>query len=775
MTESAERRQVRVPGLESRVEILIDPWGIPHIYAQSLHDVFYAQGWNAARDRLWQMDLWRKRGLGRLAESLGPAYAEQDRASRLFLYRGDMDAEWAAYGPDARAWTTAFVEGVNAYVDAVNADEAQAPVEFGLTGSRPERWSADELVRLRSHGISNNAESEALRMRVLSAGGLAVDGLRRRLDPEHEIAVPDGLDLSEVPDDLLAPYLKAREEVSFAVLAGAQETAGQATRSLSDGRAFDGSNNWAIAPSRTASGRPIMASDPHRVLIAPSIRYVAHLHAPGLHVMGAGELHLPGVTIGHNERVAFGITVFMADQADIYVYELNPDDAHQYRYGGAWETMRVVRETIEVKGEPPREIELLFTRHGPVLKLEPERGRAFALRTVWTEPGTSAYFGAALYQQAENWPAFRAALARWRAAPMNFVYADVDGNIAWQPAGLIPKRPNWDGLVGAPGDGRYEWAGFAEQDELPSELNPDRGWVGSANEMNLPPGWPAEEKNIGFEWADPGRMQRIAEVLGSAQEATLEQSAALQTDVVSLSARRGMSLLEGLASSDPNVTKALELIRAWNGSEGLESGAAAVVEVWMSKHLAPTAARRLTTPAAAEVIALGSAYGATMFLKALPDRALRNEIVLESLAGALAELEQRLGPDMDRWRWGDLHHARFTPPAAALAPPELRAQMVHGPEPMPGSAFTVCAATYGMDDFGMTNGASFRMVVDVGNWDESIVINTPGQSGEPESPHYGDLFPIWAEGRFVPMLFSREAVEAAARQVIELGPADAPA
>jgi penicillin amidase len=769
----AERATIATPGLGQPAEILIDRWGVAHIYAASQHDVFFAQGWNAARERLWQLDLWRKRGLGRLSENFGPSFAAQDVACRLFLYRGDMDAEWAAYGPDAKAWTEAFVMGLNAYVARVRAGEAPMPAEFSLTGTTPDLWEVSDVVRIRSHGISNNAESEALRARVAAAGGIGADRIRRRVEPAHEVKVPAGLDLADIPDDLLATYTLATKEVSFAALAGGGAGGAAAAARSADGA--EGSNNWAIAPARTATGRPILASDPHRTFVAPSIRYLAHLEAPGLSVAGAGEPHLPGVTIGHNGRVAFGITTFMADQADHYVYELNPDNPRQYRYGGGWEDMTVIRETLAVRGEPSRPIELLFTCHGPVTKLDEAGGRAYALRTVWTLPGTAAYFGAARYQTAGDWPTFKAALAEWRAAPMNFVYADVAGNIAWIPAGLMPKRPNWDGLVPVPGDGRYEWAGFAGQDELPCLFNPDRGWVASANEFNTPAGHPAE--GLGYEWADPGRVQRIGDVLSANDRVSVADSLALQTDILCLAALRGVALLKGLASPDPRVAKALQWLAIWDGRETTHSAAAAVAEVWLNKHLTPATAARITTAEAARIIGFGSPYATIGYLQA-PDAMLgddpvaaRETVLLESLGAALAELEARLGPDMDAWTWGALHHAYFEPPAAVLAAEPLRSRMVHGPTPMPGSAFTVRAATYRMDDFAMTVGASFRMVVDVGNWDASVVINSPGQSGDPESPHYADLFGIWADGGAVPMLWTRAAVEAATSRVFELRPA----
>jgi penicillin amidase len=767
-----DRERVAAPGLNAPVEIIVDQWGIPHIYAASAHDAFYAQGWNAARDRLWQLDLWRKRGLGLLSENFGPDYVAQDRATRLFLYRGDMDAEWAAYGPDAKAWAQAFVTGINAYVAQVQSGAAPLPVEFELTSSRPALWQVDDLVRVRSHGISNNAESEALRARVVAAGGLEADRIRRKLDPPHELRIPDGLNPADIPADIFATYVLGTKEVSFTPAAPPAPSLAD----LAENAASQGSNNWAIAPSRTATGRAILASDPHRVLGAPSIRYLVHLDAPGLHVMGAGELHLPGITIGHNERIAFGITTFMADQADLYVYEFNPENPRQYRYAGGWEDFRLVTETIAVKGEAARQAELAFTRHGPVLKTDPETGRAFALRSVWFEPGTSSYFAAARYQAAGDWATFKEALTHWGAAAMNFVYADVDGNVAWIPTGLMPRRPNWDGLMPVPGDDRYEWQGFWRQDELPAMVNPARGWVGSANEMNLPPDYPAEQRNLGFEWADPCRMERIDAVLSDNDSITVDECLALQTDVFCGSAMRAIALLRGLASDDADVDQALRLLQAWDGQETVDSPAATIAEVWLNKHLAPHTAAKITTPEAAQLIAFGSPYAVTTYLQspgpALGDdpAAAREAVLRSSLRAALDELAARLGPDMAAWRWGDLHHARFVPPAALLADDDLRERMSHGPAPIPGSAFTVRAATYRMEDFGAINGASFRMVVDVGAWDNSRVINAPGQSGDPGSPHYNDLFPRWAEGQYVPMLWTRAAVEAAAGRVIQLTP-----
>ena len=760
---SPATRTTAAAGLDQPAEILVDRWGIPHIYAKTVHDAFFAQGWNVARDRLWQLDLWRKRGLGLLAESFGPAYVARDRAARLLLYRGDIDAEWAAYGPDARAWSRAWVDGVNAYVTQVLAGEAPLPVEFRISDTMPGLWSLDDMVRIRAHGLNRNAEAEVVRSRVVAAGGVQADALRRKLDPDHTIRVPEGLDPADVPEDVLADYFLTTKDLAFETPAAVGDAAEQ------------GSNNWTISPTRTGTGRPILANDPHRVLVAPSIRYIAHLDAPGLTVMGAGELHLPGITIGHNGSIAFGITVFVADQEDLYVYELNAENPRQYRYKDGWEEMRIVHETVAVRGEAPREVELAYTRHGPVLKVDPAKNRAFALRTVWSEPGTSSYRGALRYQTAKDWPTFKEALTHYGAATMNFVYADTAGNIGWIPAGFFPRR-HWDGLMPVPGDGRYEWDGFLRPDELPVVFNPERGWIATANEMNLPDGYPMEEKNIGYEWADPSRYDRIAEVLDANDRISIADNQALQTDVKSRTALRAVALLDGLRSADSEVERAIDVLRAWDGHETPQSAAAAVVNVWVNKHLIPAVARRALPGAAAGIVTSAEQPSPYALLSWLDrgglDAARRGEIALASLRSALDELAARLGPDMAVWNWGGLHKAHFVPAAAAaFADPELKARMSHGPAPVGGSSQSPGASTYRMSDFAVTNGASIRFILDVGEWDNSRIINTPGQSGDPDSPHHGDLFPLWANGEYVPMLWSRAAVEAETSQVIRLEPA----
>jgi len=775
--ESVQQQTLTVQGLQKPARIVIDHWGIAHIFAANVHDAFFLQGFNAARDRLWQIDLWRKRGLGLLAKNFGAQYVAQDRAARLFLYRGDMAREWAAYAPGTREATEAFVQGINAYAQDVRAGTKPLPPEFKLTATLPDDWQTDDVVRIRSHALVSNVPSEVARAYVACAAGLGADRLRRKLEPPHTTVVPQGLDPCDIGEDVLNDYVLATEPVSFAPPPGTKGADNAKPFQVGEAAAGEGSNNWVIAPSHSATGRAILANDPHRQLGVPALRYIVQLSAPGLSLIGAGEPALPGVSFGHNDSIAWGLTIFNTDQEDLYVYTLKPGDPNFYRYGNGYEAMRVVHERIEVKGDQPRDVELRFTRHGPVLALDAAKGRAVAVRTVWNEPGVSGYLGSSRMWRAQSWDDFKAARDRWGAPPLNLVYADTKGNIGWAPGGMTPVRPNWDGLMPVPGDGRYEWKGFLSGDLLPSAFNPKEGWFATANEMNLPAGYPADARKISFEWADPTRIVRIKDVLGKIPKVSLADSMALQTDSHSAQSERLTALLAPLTSKDPDLSQALSLLKRWDHDETVGSAAAAIYEVWATKHLSPATVFMVTPEAARPFVGSGSLDAVITYLEH-PDSALgadpaaaRDALLLTSLSEALGELKSEMGPDMTGWTWGRLHHATFEPAVGVLAEPALKAQMSMGPLEVPGSASSPRAATYRVWDFAVTAGASVRLVVDVGQWDNSVAINSPGQSGDPFSPHYRDLFPLWAAGDYVPLLYSRAAVEREAETVLTVLPA----
>ncbi|MBN8897844.1 MAG: penicillin acylase family protein, partial [Rhodospirillales bacterium] len=759
----------RVPGLEQPAEIVVDRWGIPHIRAASQHDVYFVQGFNIARDRLFQIDLWRKRGLGLMAGDYGAGFVAQDRAARLFIYRGAMQAEWDAYGnPDTQAICTAFAAGINAYLDLAARDPALLPPEFAAMGIAPSRWAPEDVLRVRSHALSRNVEQEAARAQVAARVGLEADLARKNLEPAWTLRLPEGLDPADIPPEVLDVYWLATvdPDISPERLAATRAQAWTWTKvndfdEVKQDASAQGSNNWVVSGGRTASGRPILASDPHREYRNPSVRYVVHLTAPGLDVIGATEPPTPGVFIGHNDRIAFGLTIFPMDQEDLYVYETHPDDPDQYRYGDGWERMTVLREEIPVRGEAPEVVTLRFTRHGPVVHADPARHRAFAIRSVWSEPGTSAYMGRLAYMTAGSVAEFGAALRNWHAPTVNQICADQAGDIGWFAVGKTPRRPNWDGLLPVPGDGRYEWDGFHPLEDLPRVINPARGFVATANEMNMPADYPASERKLGFEWAERSRSTRIHEVLDAQPKHSVADSMALQCDVFSVPARRVAPLLAGM--TEP--AEALALLRDWDFQLRVDSAAAALFEVWWVKHLKPTLLDTVTQdPIARPLLAPGD--NETML--ALLEGGRLGGLIEATLRDAMATCRRLLGNDPAGWRWGALHHGYFPHVLSRVADPATFRDV--GKLPTGGSGSTPMNTTYRGTDFRLTVGASFRMVVDVGAWDQSKVINTPGQSGNPSSPHYDDLGPLWARGEYVPMLYSKEAVDAAAELRITLTP-----
>jgi penicillin amidase len=772
---------IAVNGLGRPVEILIDRWGVPHIYARDEADLFFAQGFNAARDRLFQIDLWRRRGLGELAEVFGPPFVDQDTATRLFLYRGDMEKEWAVYGSDARQIAERFVAGVNAYIDWLSQHSERLPWEFKKLNYYPAKWRAEDVVRIRSHGLTRNLNSEVARARVMCAADLKSDEIRIGLLPDWITQAPPGLDPC-LPKDILKVFTLATQEVRLthdASSAAAVAQSASAVELASDDQPaedLEGSNNWVIAAWKSATGRAIMANDPHRAYSEPSLRYICDLNAPTLHVVGAGEPALPGISLGHNDWIAFGYTIFNVDQEDLYFYELNPANPNQYKYQAGWEPFRVVREEIKVKNQPSAFVDLRFTRHGPVIYLEKEKSRAFAVRTAWLEPGMSPYYGSLRYMRARDFDQFTQAIEYWGAPTLNHVYADVNGNIGWAPGGLAPIRPNWDGLLPVPGDGRFEWAGHWKGAQLPRVYNPASGYLTTSNEMNLPADYPYKDRKLGFEWTNPSRHQRIDEVMSAASKLGMEDSMRLQNDQVSIPARRLVTLLKPLSSDDPKTTEALTILQGWNATMDADAPAAALHEVWFSRHLGKAFKNALLSKTAAEAIA---APDPAVMLDALerPEKRFggspvekRNQLLLVSLRSAYEEMEKLQGPDAKQWRWGKLHYNLCEHPFSGIVDGAIRAKINVGPIEKNGSPFAPSQSAYRTSDFRQTGGPSVRVVVDVGNWDDSRAVNHPGQSGDPDSPHYRDLAQLWRNGQYFRLLYSRKAVDNETEKTINLVP-----
>ena len=746
--------RIELAGLAKPVEVIRDWWGVAHIYAQTQDDLFFAQGFVAAQDRLWQMEIWRRTGEGKLAEVLGPSAIERDKFARLMRYRGDMEAEWKSYAPDAKPIIESFVRGVNAFIET---SRDRLPIEFQLTGIRPEPWTPEVcLARMAGYVMTRNASSEVLRAQLVRLLGTEKAGELVETDPFKKLEVPEGLDLNGIDGKILDGANAASGVVSFG--SGQQSS--------------EGSNDWVVAGALTNTGNPILANDPHRSIGLPSLRYLVHLVGPGWNVIGAGEPTLPGVAAGHNERVGFRFTIVGIDQQDLYVEETNPADPTQYRYKNKWEQMKIERESIEVKGKPaPVDVELRFTRHGPVIYEDAALHRAYALRWVGSEPGSAGYLASLSLDRAKNWQEFLKALERWRVPSENLVYADADGNIGWQAAGSAPIRQGWSGLLPVPGNtGRYEWNRWLPLSELPRAYNPAKRFIATANHKIIPDGYKHE---INFEWSAPFRFQRIEEVLQKGGKFTIEDFERLQHDEMSLPARELVPLLAGLKIDDLVVREARDLLLHWDRVLSKDSAAAALYEVWLSKL---DSIFRPAVPAEARAI-IGSRFSLPKMILELRSAeprvfgwghagtSQRDSELARTLAEAVADLTKQLGADVKMWRWGSIHLAEFKHPLST--DDARRAVFDLKSVPRGGDANTVNAT--GGARFIQRSGASFREILDLSDWDKSVAINVPGQSAQPESPHYGDLLPLWAEGKYFPLLFSRDKIEknAAGRLLLE--------
>src|SRR5437773_2311550 len=729
-TDAPPPREIvlRIEGLSEPVEILRDRWGVAHIYAKSEHDLFFAQGYNAARDRLFQLELWRRNATGTVAEMLGPQELKRDVGARLHMFRGDLEAELAWYHPPGPAIVNAFVDGINAYVAEAERDPAKLPLEFPLLGIRPGRWTSAVVVSRHNGLLSNTQQEVGLAQAVRAVGADKVKSLASFEPGDPDLSVDPTVDLSLVTGRILELYRAFREPLKFTrdeIVPRYRRSArggrsGAAVAGDDAPRARDiGSNNWIVSGRLTRSGKPMMMNDPHRAQAAPSLRYWVHLVAPGWNVIGAGEPMLPGVSIGHNERGAWGLTIFGSDGEDLYVYETNPANASQYRYRGSWEDMRIIKDTIPIKERPPAAVELKYTRHGPVLFEDTEHHRAYAIRAAWMEIGSAPYLASLRMDQAGSWQDFRDAGRYSRIPSENMVWAGVDGTIGYQAAGIAPRRPNWSGLLPVPGDGRYEWNGYLPIKDLPHAEDPGSGFFVTANHYLFPDRYPHQDA-MHYMWADPYRAMRIGEVLASGRGYGVADMVRLQNDDLSIPARALVPLLRGVDLPGARPRQARGLLLGWNSVPDRDSVPAGIFEMSLGRLRANLVELRVPRGSRAllEPVFVGRAGGALSMRRMIdwlqapdaefgPDPAAgRNALLARSLAEATAELARKLGPDMTKWRWGQnrYHHALIRHALADAVNDATRARLNVGPAPRGGDGFSPSATGSGDNQ---TSGGSF--------------------------------------------------------------------
>jgi penicillin G amidase len=720
--------KLKVRGLQKPVDVLRDRWGVAHICAQNQHDLFFAQGFVVAQDRLFQMELWKRSGEGRLAEILGAAALSRDINSRLLRYRGDMNAEYRSYAPDTKEILEAFTDGINAFIaDRKRPNGPGLPIEFRIAGFEPENWKPEDcLNRMAAFSMTGNAFRELQHAQLVAAVGAEKAGQLLNLDPVVALDPPPNADFHGLSARLLRSLVGSDTRIEFS------------------GKALAESNNWTISGKLTESGKPLLANDPHRVVAVPSLRYIIHLVAPGWDVIGAGEPGLPSVALGHNQNIAWGFTIFGLDQQDLYSEEINPSDPLQYKTASGWGTMKVQKETFAVRGEASVVKELKFTGHGPVL-WEDEK-RALAMRWVGTEPGTAGYLGSLTVDRAHNWREFEAAMKGWKVPSENIVYADREGNIGEHSIGLAPMR-KWTGLLPVPGNGGFEWTGFVPVDQLPHFFNSPEGFVATANNRMTPEGYPYK---VGFQWYSVYRVKRIKEVLeqakASRKKLTITDVQKLQTDVHSIPARELIGLLRHTAgnSTDP----AVQLLLSWDANVTRESAAAALFELWMQdvsavvlRKVAPEGVWEILDELATNQMVGYLSHPSSSAFGTNPEAA-RDQLLVDCLKSATERLTKLEGSDAQKWSWGKLHMVQFRHPLDRY---EGASFMDLGPVERPGDGETVNSTGYFGKSFEQVEGASYREILDPGDWDKSLAINVPGQSGQPGSAHYSDLLPLWAE------------------------------
>lgn len=762
-----------LPGLIDEVEIIIDPFGVPHIYAKNEKDMFFAQGFQAASDRLFQFEIWRRQARGLISEILGEREIKKDMASRLFKYRGDMISEFNHYHENGFQIIHSFVAGVNSAIDVALLKPDSLPLEFKLLGIKPAHLTPDDIIS-RHQGLLGNLIDEWETALVVKQIGEAKTKEINWFHPNNPdlfldslvieiLSYPDVIDIYKAykrpinftPEDIIALKNKNSEEnylAQYDELLKNQDLLNEEKHSI-------GSNNWVISGALSESGYPILANDPHRAMSAPSLRYISHLVSPGWNVIGGGEPTIPGISIGHNEFGAWGLTIHATDAEDMYVYQLNPLNNNQYKYHGKWIDMTEIKDSIPVKGFGFYHFSLLYTLHGPVLKIIKEKNIVVAVRCAWLEKGGAPYMASLRMNQAKNWEEFKLACSFSHIPGENMIWADRLGNIGWQTVGIAPIRSKSSGMVPVLGDGSKDWDGYIPISERPSSFNPLCNYVVTANENVVPFDFNYPQ-SVGFSWSDPYRGLRIKEYLGSGKKLSVQDFMHLQTDYLSLPARQILSFIPGIPEFEKHK-KYTSLFDDWDYKLNSSSVAASIYDAWeraifteFKLLFIPDKVKSLVTPQL-KLILDNLTFPDGKF-GAQPIQG-RNDFLVKTFEKAIQNITIKLGKDSNFWQYGQLNnkYVLLKHPLSAVVNEKIRVKLEVGPAPRGGNGFT--ANVTGRTD-NQTHGASFRLISDVGNWNHCLATNTPGQSGNPDSPFYKNLFPIWVNNQYFPLYFTRDKI-----------------
>ncbi len=750
-----ESGTARVEGISGPVTIETDALGVVTIRAASVRDACFGLGYAHARDRLWQMEFQRRIGSGRLSEILGRRMIETDRFLRTIGFRRAAAQALGGLAASVRAQLEAYAAGANQYL----ATSSARPIEFRLLGVRPEPFQAVDCLtwgKMMAWDLASaNATNEIRRARFVAAVG-----------PERaaELFPPVPAEPTILRDEewkenfgslTPVPAVKAGASLlsPLSRWEGLEERLALLDR-LGFGGETRGSNSFVLAGSRTRSGRPLLGNDPHLSLRAPSLWYLARLEAPGLSVAGATLPGVPSVIIGHNARVAWGLTNLEADVQDLYLEETDPADRGRYFHAGGWHRFDVRSETIRVRGDRDVALEVRSSVHGPIVT-DALRGAAtlsspaVALRWTGLDPDDTTSEAFAGFNTAGDWREFLAAASRLKGPPQNIVYADVDGHIGYTASGAVPIRPRADGLLPVSGGGADDWTGYVAFERLPRVLDPPRGFVVTANNRVVSDSYPYA---LTRDWPEPYRARRITDRILSQPLWSPENARAIQLDQLSLQAEELLPLLLDTKPADPASERALRLLKGWNREFGPDSVPASIYASWYAKLSEMPQDELKDTPA--------GSVRSRFIINALkedspwcddvrtPRRESCEDLKTATLSEAVATLAARLGSDPSAWRWRRLHRARFAH-GVFESVPVLRGffSLEAGAG---GDASTVNVGAYRRDgSFLMTDGASYRQILDLSDLSRGSYVHTTGQSGNVFDRHYRDLLPLWRDGHYI--------------------------
>jgi len=737
--------ELAVSILDKDVTVTRDDKGVPHIFAETDADLYRAQGFVQAQDRLFQMDLARRQASGRLSEIIGEATINTDKHFRTFSLRNAAEKSLAAYDADSKQVLEWFAEGVNAFIDQAKSTNTLS-YEFALLGYEPEQWTVvDSLTigKYMAYDLGGNWNTLAFRHWAL-----------QNFDEEKA-------------KELFITYPENASSIIEANKNNPVSVAGQFNTELLPNE-FNGSNNWVVSGDKTKSGKPILADDPHLGLSTPSIWYQMHLQSPEQNVSGVIFAGIPGVILGHNDEIAWGVTNVGPDVQDLYIEIPNPDNPTQFRYDGEWEQAEVRNEPIKVKDGETVDFEVIVTKHGPIMTdlvfKETEPSAEFSMQWTALQPTTElrAVLG---FNKSKSWDDFEQALEDFKAPAQNFVFASKDGTIAYKANGQIPLRKQGDGQLPVPGDSSdYGWEGFIPWDELPTVVNPEEGFIATANNEVIGEEYPYHITDF---WAQPYRFERIKEVLEANDSLTVEDMMNLQMDQHNLYAREFLpDLLTSIKSEDKDkkYSEVIALLEDWNMVDAKELGAPLVFhtlmlqlqEVLFKEQMPEDMYNMMYGKFNITDQLLRKTYAGETSIW-MEEQGGVDAAVYKAFERTVAQIEDQFGKTVSKWQWGDFHQLTFDH-SLGSASPILAAYFNAKKVPIGGSKVTVQAADNDLAG-NVNHGASWRFVADVSDLSSAYHIVGPGQSGHVKSDWYQDQVMDWANGNYHETFVQKEAIK----------------